>query len=216
LTDTNGNGKVDTGAVGAGQTKDFRVKVTPPADYCNSAQNNLTVTAKSSNQNCGGTEQVGLAVTLIHGGNLAVSKKVSPAEAKVGEPVTWTIKVKNSGSDPIGNVNVMDTLGAGSTYNGGIDFHGNNPSSGGYPDWTYAEIPAGVEYMATFSSTVTGCSDLDNEINVKWGRLGNECQTQKTLASVKLIPTRPLIDYQVAPIAVPYCGSVNVSIPNYQ
>ena len=196
-------------------THTIYVHITPSASVCNDATDTTTVKATSAGNNgcSSGSSSVDLTTTAINTGNLVITKSVSPDEAKVGDTVTWTIHIKNTGNDPIGNVTITDTLGSGSTYNNDINFNGHNPDSGGYPQWKYNEIQIGDDYTVTFSSTISGCSDVDNNLSGKWGLSGSECQNVSTLASVKLIPTAPDIDYTISDISVPYCGSTNVDIP---
>ncbi|MEF3245299.1 MAG: DUF11 domain-containing protein [Caldisericaceae bacterium] len=209
LTDLNGDSIPDTGNLQPNESANIYVKVTPNYSVCNNSQYQLTLTATSTNGNCGGSAQVVLTTTAIHTGNLVVTKSANPTDAKVGDTVTWTIHIKNTGDDPIANVSVSDTLGAGCAYTGNFS---SSPSqnSGDFPSWSYSEIPPGSDYVITFTSTITGCSNADNTVSVSWG---NNCQTQTALASVKIIPTTPNISFTPANIAVPYCSSTSVLIP---
>ncbi|MGC8756898.1 MAG: hypothetical protein ACP5QX_00400, partial [Caldisericaceae bacterium] len=209
LSDHNSDSIRDTGSIPAGGSVDIYVRVTPDYAVCNNSQYPLTVTATSTNGNCGGSAAVILTTTAIHTGNLVITNSASPVEAKVGDTVTWTIHIKNTGSDPIANVAITDTLGSGCTYSGNFT---SSPAqtSGTYPSWNYSQIPAGSDYIVTFTSTISGCSNADNSFSATWG---NGCQTQTTFASVKIIPTVPSISYTAPNISVPYCSSTNVSIP---
>ncbi|MCD6426912.1 MAG: DUF11 domain-containing protein, partial [Caldisericaceae bacterium] len=207
---SNANQISQTPQIDPGETYVFYARITPESKVCDGMQDNTTITVSPQSGNCG-SSSVTLTTTAINGGTLVLTKSVSPSDAKVGDTVTWTIHIKNTGNDPIGDVTITDTLGAGCSYNSDIDFHGHNPESGTYPDWAYNEIQPGADYEVTFSSTVTGCSDIDNSISGKWGI--NECQNVSTLASVKFVPTTPDIDYTISDISVPYCGSASIDIP---
>jgi len=101
LSDTNGDGIVDTGSVTSGGNVDIYVHVKPDYAVCNNSQYALTLTFTSTNGNCGGNANVTLTTTAIHRGNLVITKEVSPTEAKVGDTVTWTIHIRNTGQDQL-------------------------------------------------------------------------------------------------------------------
>ncbi|MCX8094900.1 MAG: hypothetical protein N3D74_01730, partial [Caldisericia bacterium] len=217
LIDTNSDGIPDTGTVNSGVIKDFYVLIKPSSAICNNVTQNFTIRVQGTTSNCENpsTNYIDsiLSVTSINGGNLVISKEANPKEGKVGDTITWTIKIKNIGQDPIGNVNVVDTIGSGISNPGNFNFN-PNPSSGSFPNWVYNEIPAGAEYTVSFTTVISGCSNAHNEIDVWWGlNSNNKCQTQHALQSVKIIPTVPNIQYTPPNIVVPYCGSTNVSIP---
>ena len=217
LTDTNGDGIPDTGIVNSTGSKDFYVLIKPSSTICNNTTQNFTIRVQGTSSNCENPQtnyiDSEISVTAINGGNLVISKEANPKEGKVGESVTWTIKIKNTGQDPIGNVNITDALGPG--ISNPINFNFNpQPSSGSFPNWVYNEIPPYSEYIVTFTTTISGCSNAHNEVYAWWGLdETNSCQTQSVLQSVKIIPTTPNIVYTAPNIQVPYCGSVNVSIP---
>ena len=216
LNDTNGDGFIDTGSVNNGTNKDFYVFITPKSSVCNNTEKLFTIRVQGTNQGCEDPNtnyiDTELKVTAINGGALIITKEVSPNEGRVGDIVTWTIHIKNSGSDPIGNVNILDTLGSGLSNPNNFTFN-PQPSGGGFPNWVYNEIPPNSDYTLTFNTTISGCSNADNTVNGWWGvDENNKCQTQNVLQSVKIVPTTPSIQYVTPNIVVPYCGSTNIDI----
>lgn len=218
LVDNNSDGIPDTGIInGNGGNGNFYVLIKPSSVICNNVQETFTIRVQGTKSNCEDPNSnfidTNLIVTSINGGNLIISKEVNPNEGKVGEDIVWTIHIKNTGQDPIGNVNITDTLGAG--ISNPRDFIFNpNPSSGSFPNWSYDEIPPGGDYTITFTTTISGCSNAHNDIDVWWGLdQNNNCQTQHALQSVKIIPTTPDIQFNPPNIVVPYCGSTNINIP---
>lgn len=217
LSDTNSDGIPDTGSINNGAYKDIYVLIKPSSAICNNKTENFTIRVQGTNSNCENpsTNYIDstLSVTSINGGNLIISKEVNPKEGKVGDTITWTIRLKNTGQDPIGNVHITDTIGSGISNPSNFIFN-PSPSSGSFPNWIYNEIPPNEEYTVSFTTVISGCSNAHNEIDAWWGiDENNKCQTHHALQSVKIIPTVPNIQYNPPNISVPYCGSTNVSIP---
>jgi len=209
LSDTNNDGIIDTDLINSNSSTNIYVHITPKSSVCHNTSYTITVTLISTNTNCGGSSSIDLTTTAINSGNLVITKESNISEGKIGDTVTWTIHIENTGSDPIGNVVILDTLGGGLSSATDVNFN-PNPDSGSFPSWSYDEIPAGSKYEVTFKTTISGCSNAHNEVNGTWG---NNCQSVHALQSVKIIPTVPNISYTPPSIAVPYCGSTNVDIP---
>ncbi|BAL80367.1 DUF7619 domain-containing protein [Caldisericum exile] len=213
LSDHNGDGIPDTGSLQRDESKDIYVHVRPSSSVCNGSQLQTTITATSTNGNCGGSATVTLTTTAVNEGILVITEEVSPNEAKVGDTVTWTIHIKNVSSNPIGNVHISDTLGSGISYPTNFTFY-PQPSSGTFPNWVYNEIPTNTEYTISFNTVILGCKEAQNVVDAWWGVEENSaCQTQHVLSSVKIKPTVPNIQFSAPNISVPYCGSTDVTIP---
>jgi uncharacterized repeat protein (TIGR01451 family) len=218
LVDNNGDVIPDTGNVnGNGGTKDFYVLIKPSSAICHNVTENFTIRVQGTSTNCSDPNSnyidTNLQVTSINGGNLIISKDANPNEGRVGDTITWTIHIKNTGQDPIGNVHITDTLGDGISNPTNFVYN-PQPSSGSFPNWVYNEIPAGSDYTISFQTQISGCSNAHNIVDAWWGvDENNKCQTQHVLQSVKIIPTTPDIQVTVPNISVPYCGSTDVTIP---
>ena len=84
--------------------------------------------------------------------DLQLSKTVDNLQANVGENVTFTIVVSNSGPDAATNVEVMDELPAGITYRSGIVPQGNYNAGTGV--WNVGTIAAGSQVALTIVGSV--------------------------------------------------------------
>ena len=211
LSDTNGDGTVDTGSIDSNQSKTVYVLITPKSSVANNTVGSFSLHVQGNNS--ADYIDTTLQVTAINGGTLAIKKEANPTEGKVGDMITWTIHIKNLGSDPIGNVHILDTIGEGISVPSNFSFV-PLPSSGNFPSWIYDEILPGSDYTVTLQTTISGCSNADNTVDGWWGvDENNKAQSQHVLQSVKIIPTVPDIQYTPPTILVPYCSSTNVSIP---
>ncbi|MGC8943033.1 MAG: hypothetical protein ACP5KX_02855, partial [Caldisericia bacterium] len=217
LVDNNGDDIPDTGTINSGANKNFYVLIKPNSSICHNKTENFVIRVQGTNSNCENPQtnyiDSTISVTTINDGNLVITKEANPKEGKVGDYITWTIRIKNTGSDPIGNVNITDTLGSGISNPSNFVYGGVTPQ-GSFPNWIYNEIPVNTEYTIQFTTIISGCSDIHNIVDAWWGvNEGNICQTQHILQSVKIIPTVPNIQFTAPNISVPYCGSTNVTIP---
>ncbi len=101
--------------------------------------------------------------------DLSLTKTVSDAAPNVGDTVTFTISVFNSGPDAATNVEVTDVLPGGFTYTAASIAGGDTQDDTGAPVlvWTDALLPTGASMLLTFDATVdapTGA--LDEYLNV--------------------------------------------------
>ncbi|MBC7222888.1 MAG: DUF11 domain-containing protein, partial [Anaerolineae bacterium] len=133
---------------------------------------------------------------------ITVEKEPSTIPAEVGDVVTWTVTVRNTGYGVVSNVEVTDTLGPGLQ-------HLSGPL---HP--TYASIGVGEEEVFAVTAQVSQCSGLVNVVEAAWGCGTGACQTQTTRASVALVVREPLLDYTLPSFQVDYCaGSGTFTIP---
>jgi len=113
VTDTNADGKLDTGAMAAGLTKYYIAVVTVTGS--NGQQGKHTITATSLlDPTVTGTS---IKFTNIQTPVIALAKSVSPAGPQPpGTQLTYTINVTNSGAAPAQTFVVTDLLSAYVTY----------------------------------------------------------------------------------------------------
>jgi gliding motility-associated-like protein/uncharacterized repeat protein (TIGR01451 family) len=77
---------------------------------------------------------------------------------KGNDPITYIIKVQNTGLTTLTNVMVVDTLPAYTTFSGSSEGVGVTPGAGGRIDFNIGDILPGVTYTITLSVRVTTAS----------------------------------------------------------
>ena len=123
--------------------------------------------------------------------------------------VTYHVAVENTGTGPLYNVLVNDTLSSGLvlTY-----------STAGGLNWSYAKVEPGETKTENLSFMVNSCTNLVNEVNATWGCNASYCDQQYAIASILFVSKDPNLVYSINPdpIIVPYCGNqtVNVTLSN--
>jgi uncharacterized repeat protein (TIGR01451 family) len=97
--------------------------------------------------------------------DLSLTKTVSDAAPNVGDSVTFTITVFNSGPDAASNVEVTDVLPGGFTYAPGSIAGGDTQDDSGAPVlvWTDALLPTGASMVLTFDADVDAPTGALNE-----------------------------------------------------
>ncbi|MEW6216262.1 MAG: CARDB domain-containing protein, partial [Candidatus Bipolaricaulota bacterium] len=157
-------------------------------------------------------------------GAVRIEKIPSVISAGVGDEVTWTLVVENTGLGPIYNVVVTDVLGSGLLYVSS-DPAGDNAGQATTWDKSHApsleEIAPGGRVEIELRAEVTACSGLDNRADVQFGcDDGSVCfntavQGGTATASVALIPRNPFLAWTPPTIEMPYCSQsgVQVTIP---
>ena len=88
--------------------------------------------------------------------DLSLAKSVSDATPNVGDSVTFTVTVANTGPDAATNVAVTDVLPAGFTYDAGSIAGGDGQDDSAAPTlvWTVATLASGGSIDLTFTATV--------------------------------------------------------------
>lgn len=140
---------------------------------------------------------------VVNPGAVTVRKTPAVTQAAIGDVVTWTVYVNNTGYGTVYNVLVTDTLGPGLQYVGGLT------------STSIASIPVGQTASFTVAAQVAACAGLDNQVVATWGCAGQTCQTPQTAkASIDLIPRFPQLDYALPVFSVDYCvGSSVFTVP---
>jgi uncharacterized repeat protein (TIGR01451 family) len=108
-----GTGVWNIETVGEGASETLTIEATVTS--ADPGENTATIThVDQSDSNSGNdSDSVGLDVQAA---DLAVDKKVSPASAAVGDPVTFTVTLSDNGPDDATNVTVQDALPAGYAF----------------------------------------------------------------------------------------------------
>ncbi|MBP7867408.1 MAG: Ig-like domain repeat protein [Acidobacteria bacterium] len=116
-------------------------------------------------------EESSRAVQVLPG---AVSIRKTPAVVSraVGQDVTWTLTVENTGYGTIRNVVITDVLGAGLQY---VSSSPAGANTGQTTNWGAAQVPQlaslspGEIVTLDLTANVAACDDLDNTSDVRWG-----------------------------------------------
>lgn len=92
------------------------------------------------------------------GVDLEIQKSVNNTSPNIGDVLTFTLSVTNSGSDPATNLTVTDIVPAGFSYLassivGGTTNDDTSPAGSGLT-WTLASLPPGAGAALTFQATV--------------------------------------------------------------
>jgi len=167
----------------------------------------------------GGTplfDETGAHSIQVLPGGVTIKKTPNVIPQYIGQHVTWTLTVENTGYGIIENVVVTDVLGAGLSYVSASPA-GNN--SGQTTTWGTADIPAlasmapGDAVTIDLTAVVTACDNLDNTADARWGcDLVTPCYDTATTippstatASVQRLPRTPLLEYTPPDISFTYC-----------
>lgn len=117
------------------------------------------------------TEPSNTVMTVVNSSGLNVIKSVSATEAGVGDTLTYTVRIQNSGTVAATNVSFLDPIPSGTTFVAnsviinGTPQPGLNPTTG----FPLANIPVGGMVTVTFQVTITSVPPnrvLPNNANV--------------------------------------------------
>jgi uncharacterized repeat protein (TIGR01451 family) len=109
FTEGYGSNEISSIPIEAGQSKDIKVKVTPPRDV---KAGDFPVLVKVASE--GATAELRLTLQVTGQGKLALSTKDGrlSGEAEVGKPAAYTLVVSNDGTAPIEEVEMSGTVPA--------------------------------------------------------------------------------------------------------
>lgn len=122
--------------------------------------NTATVTGKDpSNRNVTANSQV---ITPLPNADVGITKGVDNSSPFVGDNVTFTVTVTNTGPSDAADVNVVDTLPAGYTL------VSVNPGTGSWsaPNWTLGSLTPGGSATLTMLATVNATGPYSNSATV--------------------------------------------------
>ncbi|MDG2223726.1 MAG: SdrD B-like domain-containing protein [Rubripirellula sp.] len=116
--------------------------------------------------------------------DLAITKSVSALEAQVGDNLTYTIDVVNSGPSTAENVNVQDTLPAGVSFVSGTGPSGEVLTEvGGVVDFAAGDVASGESLQLTILVTIPGGSSGDQVNSVSVSTTTNDGDANNNAAS---------------------------------
>ncbi|RME84737.1 MAG: DUF11 domain-containing protein, partial [Caldilineae bacterium] len=140
-------------------------------------------------------------------GNLTIQKTSVVQDGYVGDTVTWTITLKNTGLGNVYDAVFTDTFGSGLS-NGQVT-----------PAPSPIDLAAGESATYTATAVVAACGNLTNLAQASWS-IGNEDGTAtgsnpaSSEADIALLLQEPDIVVEVGSLPqVSYCGSLNTTVP---
>ena len=149
-------------------------------------------------------------------GSLSISKTPNVIPQEIGQNVTWTLTIQNTGLGTIKNVVIQDELGDGLQY---ISSTQNGDNDGQITTWSQTEFPAlasmaaGDVLTVDITARVVGSLDLNNQADVRWGCDSEEtsiCQNTETdggtaNAAVQTIIKTPMLQFTPPELNLTYC-----------
>jgi uncharacterized repeat protein (TIGR01451 family)/gliding motility-associated-like protein len=196
VSSTSGTGSYNTGtgvwtignlAVGAEATLTMTAKVQSAGTYVNTA----VVKGNEDDPDTGNNTST-VTLTPVPQSDLKVVKTVNNSTPKVGETVTFTIKVTNNGPSAATGVTVTDILQSGFSYVSSTSGTGSYNTGTGV--WTIGNLAVGAEATLTMTAKVQSAGTYVNTAVVK----GNEDDpdTGNNTSTVTLTPV-PQSDLKV-------------------
>jgi len=136
--------------------------------------------------------------------DLDIIKSVTPSQAKIGDTVTYTIEVKNSGNEPTTNVVVTDTISSYLDIQSVSSTKGTATSSGRTATFTIGTMNAGDKVVLTIRAKVNSSAvvtvDIPNVATVTHVSHGKTVTENSNIVYVRIIGQKTLPDTGAAPI----------------
>ena len=198
------NGSAPLNALEPGETLTFTFKLAT-TDYAPSSQL-LTVSLQSGSPSPATCISTSENVPTGRG-NLTLVKGAALQDAAVGDVVTWTIELKNTGLGNVYNAVITDTFGSALTNTQII------------PAPAPVDLNVGETFIYTATALVASCGNLTNYVQASWS-IGNEDGTATGSnpidadADIALLLEDPAISVQVGALPeVLYCGTLTATVP---
>ncbi|WP_029191295.1 DUF7507 domain-containing protein [Paenibacillus elgii] len=143
---------IGTLAPGAAATITFEVKITMPIPSQISNQSKVSFTSGTFS----GSSSSNVTVTPVTQPQITLAKSASTSNATIGDTITYTVNVSNSGNLPA-VVTLTDTVPAGTTFSpnsvivGGVPQPGSSPATG----INVGTVSPGASVIVTFVFVVT-------------------------------------------------------------
>lgn len=143
------------GALAAGASTSVTAKVRLANSITDGTVLNNSVQARSAQASATDPNTL---VKITSAPDLTITKSASPAQAKPGENVTYTIDYSNVGTDTADNVSLIDQFPAELDF---VSATGGISPVGGFLSWSLGSIPTGTKGSITVRATVkAGVPDL--------------------------------------------------------
>lgn len=193
---------------------------------CNALSGSLNFLVDYDDGGLAECDNTGLLNIQVNSGAATIKKTPSVISEEVGNNVTWTITIENTGYGVIKNVVVTDVLGDGLQYVSCTEGGLNTSQTTTWTSAVYAALASmdpGDILTMDITAEVISCEDLDNVADLRFGcDDGSVCFNTvndggRATASVQRIVKTPYIDFNPPDITFDYCEDfvdVNFTISN--
>jgi len=141
------------------------ISFTVPAAAAIGATDDVTVTVVSQ-ANPAHTDTTSFQIIAALLADLTVTKEATPTLALVGEAVTYTVAINNSGPDAATSVTLTDTLPAGVTFASAQASQGGCTAQDGLVVCDLGAVDSGAQVTVTLVITAEQAGYLDNTVTV--------------------------------------------------
>ncbi len=141
-------------------------------------------------------------------GAIVISKAPSVQDASVGDLVTWTITVENTGLGRADHIVIIDTLGPGLAYNAST---GGGSNVGQTTTWEGGSLNVGETVSVNLTAEVIACAGLYNNVDAAFGCGPSDTCFDTAIdegtatASLNLIVNNPALSFTPPNVTVDYC-----------
>ncbi len=163
------SGQWDVNTLGQGEAATLKIVATinSAGPILNTAEvidaNETDIDSTPGNNNPNEDDQAAVTINIASA-DLSLTKTVNDATPNVGETVSFTLMVSNSGPDTATNLQIRDQLPAGTTFVSDQASAGTYNSGTGI--WNVSSLPVGSTATLTIQATVTAATSISNTAEI--------------------------------------------------
>ncbi|RBL91240.1 DUF7507 domain-containing protein [Chitinophaga flava] len=205
----NASGKWTIGNLANGQSATLQIKATvlPSGDYNNKA----IIKGNEKDKTPADDESAITPPIPVPVADLQVNKTVSTLVPGTGDPVTFTITVKNNGASNATNVQVTDVIQSGFSFQQATTAKGNYNSSTGL--WTIGNMNAGETVTLKIDALVNTTGNYTNTATVKGNEKDPDASNNSSTVTITPDPVADLkVTKTVSNMAPPHGSDVTFTI----
>jgi len=167
-------------------------------------------------------DDTGVLNIQVNPGAVTIKKTPNVTPQYLGDTVTWTLQIENTGFGVIENVVVTDILDTGLQYTSSTQ---SGVNAGQTTTWTSSEFPAlasmdpGDILTMDITAEVISCINLNNTAHVRFGcDSSNVCYNtednpgSEARASIQRIVRTPVLEFTPPDITFDYCEDTQTNI----
>jgi large repetitive protein len=214
VSNVNGSVSSNLGTLAHNQTATLTITVTPNATgsitdtaYVESNENDLN----QSNNSASVTTQV---ISAASQANLSIVKVAAPNPGTVGQSLTYTLIVTNTGAASAANVVVSDTLPSGVTFaSGSTDVNGVNvTNNNGAVTANLGTVASGTVDIVTIVVTPTQAGTVNNTATISTSTANISTHTSASTQTTINAGTSNQANLSITKVAAPNPGTVGQSL----